>query len=323
MAAATEVLGPAVVQLPHLRPLDLDPLLAEEIDVWEERFAWDFRPSADLLRRFLQIRSLSGCALRLEDRVVGYAYSVCENRKGLIGDFYLRAEYDRHSLQMKLLEAIVRNLMLTPGVRRIESQLMLLRTEAEASYLPFGEYLRRHDRFFMRVGRETMLKLEPRTLSPRVHLAPYSERHLEEMAHVVSGAYRGHVDSEINDQYRNIPGSRQFLTNIIRFPGCGRFSPETSVLAIDENTGRVCGMCLASHVSANSGHVTQLCILPALRSAGIGYELLRQTLRKLVASGCHTVSLTVTCDNIEAIRLYESVGFRSAGSFPALVWEGF
>lgn len=323
MAAATEVLGPGVVELPHLRPVDLDPLLAEEIKAWEERFAWDFRPSADLLRRFLQIRSLSGCALRYEDRVIGYAYSVCESRKGLIGDFYLRSDYKRHSFQMMLLEAIVRNLMLTPGVRRIESQLMMLRTEADAGYLPFGEYLRKHDRNFMRVSREAILKLEPRRLSPRVHFVPYAERHLEEMAHVVSGAYRGHVDSEINDQYRNVPGARQFLTNIIKFPGCGRFSPDTSLLAIDENTGRVCGMCLASHVASNSGHVTQLCMLPAVRSAGIGYELLRQTLRKLISVGCHSVSLTVTCENVEAIRLYESIGFATTESFPALVWEGF
>ncbi len=323
MAATTEVVGLGVVQLPHLRPIDLDPLLAEEITAWEERFCWDFRPSADLLRRFLQIRSLSGCALRLEDRVIGYAYSVCENRKGLIGDFYLRSDYKRHSLQMLLLEAVVQNLMLTPGVRRIESQLMMFRTEAEAGYLPYGEFLRKHDRFFMRIGREAMLRLEPRLSSPRVHLVPYTERRLEEMAHVVSGSYRGHVDSEINDQYRNIPGARQFLTNIIRFPGCGRFSAETSMLAIDDNTGRVCGMCLASHVSANSGHVTQLCILPSLRSARIGYELLRQTLRKMVASGCYSVSLTVTCENVEAIRLYESIGFATTASFPALVWEGF
>lgn len=323
MAAATDVLGPAVVQLPHLRPADLDPLLAEEIGAWEERFAWDFRPSADLLRRFLQIRSLSGCALRLDDRVIGYAYSVCENRKGLIGDLYLREQYQRHSFQMILLEATVRNLMLTPGVRRIESQLMMLRTEAEANYLPFGEYLRRHDRFFMRIGRPAMLGLKAHKVSPRVRLVAYHERYLEEMTHVVSGSYRGHVDSEINDQYRNIPGARQFLANIIRFPGCGRFSAEASVLAIDENTGKLCGMCLASHVSAASGHITQLCILPALRSAGIGYELLRQVLHNMLAAGCETVSLTVTCENVDAIRLYERIGFTTIAGFPALVWEGF
>jgi ribosomal protein S18 acetylase RimI-like enzyme len=200
---------------------------------------------------------------------------------------------------------------------------MMLPADTEASQLPFGELLRKHDRYFMQIGREAVLNCPATPLSPRVHFGPYHERHLEEMAHVVSGSYRGHVDSEINDQYRNIPGARQFLTNIIRFPGCGRFSPETSVLAIDANSGRVCGMCLASHVAANSGHVTQLCVLPALRSAGLGHELLRQTLRKLVSSGCESVSLTVTCENVDAIRVYKSLGFVTRSSFPALVWEGF
>ncbi len=323
MAAVLEALGPTVVELPHLQPKDIDPLLAEEVGAWEEEFAWDFRPSADLLRRFLQVRSLSGCALRFEDRVVGYAYSVCESRKGLIGDFYLRSNYRRQSFQVILLEAIVRSLMLTPGIRRIESQLMMLRAEAGAHSLPFREYLRRHDRYFMQIGREAMLHMSQRALPPRVHLVPFHERHLEEMAQVVSGSYRGHVDSEINDQYRSIPGARQFLTNIIRFPGCGRFSADNSLLAIDDNTGRACGMCLASHVASNSGHVTQLCMLPALRSAGIGYELLRQTLAKLANSGCRSVSLTVTCENVDAIRLYQSVGFNITATFPALVWEGF
>lgn len=322
MAAVTEVLGPTVVELPHLGPIDLDPLLSEEIREWQSRFAWDFRPSADLLRRFLQIRSLSGSALRYDGRIAGYAYSVCENRKGLIGDFYVRLGYNR-SFELFLLEAVVRNLMLTPGVRRIESQLMMLQTAAEDDRLPFHEYLRRHDRYFMQIGSEGMLRLGPRELAPRIQLVPYSERYLEEMAHVVSGSYRGHVDSEINDQYRSIPGARQFLTNIIRFPGCGRFSAEASILALDGNTGRLCGMCLASHVSANSGHVTQLCILPPLRAAGLGYELLRQTLRKLVASRCESVSLTVTCENMDAIRLYENIGFTTRATFPALVWEGF
>jgi ribosomal protein S18 acetylase RimI-like enzyme len=323
MAAVSEALGPGIVELPHLRPSDLDPLLAEEIEVWEERFQWDFRPAADLLRRFLQIRSLSGCALRDEEGVIGYAYSVCESRKGLIGDFYVRSDYSSRPIEKMLLEAVVRNLMLTPGVRRIESQLMMLPPETDANQLPFGEYLRKHDRYFMQVGREAVLRLAPKQLSAGVHLVPFHDRHLEEMAHVVSGSYRGHVDSEINDQYRNIPGARQFLTNIIRFPGCGRFSPETSVLAIDANSGRVCGMCLASNVAANSGHVTQLCVLPALRSAGLGHELLRQTLAKLVSSGCESVSLTVTCENVEAIRVYKSIGFAIKASFPALVWEGF
>ena len=152
---------------------------------------------------------------------------------------------------------------------------------------------------------------------------PWAERYSEEVAHLVSAAYRGHVDSEINDQYRNIPGARHFLTNIIRYPGCGSFAPASSVLAIDKRTGRVCGVCLASRISENAGHITQLCILPAIRGAHLGYELIRQSLGHLANSGCTTASLTVTCTNVAAIRLYEAIGFSSKWVFPALVWDGF
>jgi ribosomal protein S18 acetylase RimI-like enzyme len=323
MAALSDALAPALVELQYLKPGDLDALMLEEIEVWDRRFAWDFRPSADLLRRFVQIRSLSGYALRSGNEVIGYAYYVCEARKGLIGDFYLRARYDTPARQMLLLGAVVQKLAQTPGVRRIESQLMLLPAYPGASPLPFVRNLLRHDRHFMQIGREDVLKLAPRQPSFRVNFVPWSDRYLEDMAHVVSAAYRGHVDSEINDQYRSIPGARQFLTNIIKFPGCGRFSPETSMLAIDAASGRVCGMCLASLVASNSGHITQLCVLPATRGAHLGYELLRRTLLHLMHSGCDSASLTVTCTNIAAIRLYQSVGFGIHGSFPALVWEGF
>jgi ribosomal protein S18 acetylase RimI-like enzyme len=76
-------------------------------------------------------------------------------------------------------------------------------------------------------------------------------------------------------------------------------------------------------VAGDSGHVTQLCILPGIRGARLGYELMRQSLVRLVELGCTTVSLTVTCSNVDAIRLYESAGFQTRASFPALVWEGF
>ena len=42
-------------------------------------------------------------------------------------------------------------------------------------------------------------------------------------AAVIAAAYRGHIDSDINDQYRSLNGSLRFLNNIVRFPGCGVF----------------------------------------------------------------------------------------------------
>jgi ribosomal protein S18 acetylase RimI-like enzyme len=322
MAALLDTPLPELIELPQLAVDDLDELLNEEIGVWESRFAWDFRPSADLLRRFLQIRSLYGCALRSGGQIGGYAYHVYEGHKGLIGDFYVRAQHAGSAAETLLLGSVVQSLMSAPGVRRIESQLMLLHAP-DAQPLPFSRYMTRHDRYFMSIDAESVHKLPARQPSMRVTFAPWTERRQEEIAHLVSGSYKGHVDSEINDQYRTIPGARQFLMNIVKFPGCGRFSPAASLVAVDDVTGRGCGVCLASLVAPNSGHVTQLCILPAIRGARLGYELMRRSLLRLVELGCTTVSLTVTCSNLDAVRLYESAGFAIKSTFPALVWEGF
>jgi ribosomal protein S18 acetylase RimI-like enzyme len=321
MAALPEVSVYDIVDLPQLTTLELDPLLNEEILQWQKRFFWDFRASADLLRRFVQINSLYGYALRANRNVVGYSYYVCEARKGLIGDFYVRREHSTPSAEIALLKAVVDRLMRTPGIRRIESQLLLLEDSLQAP--PFGNYLTRHDRLFMIFDEHAAVRLQPAATRTQVSFVSWADRYHEEVAHLVSAAYRGHVDSDINDQYRSIPGARQFLTNIIRYPGCGQFSGAASVLALDARTGRVCGACLGSLVSADSGHVTQLCVLPAMRGARLGYELLRQCLQRLSELGCTKVSLTVTESNVDAIRLYESMGFRTEATFPALVWQGW
>jgi ribosomal protein S18 acetylase RimI-like enzyme len=317
----------ARVQLPHtdsvglseLSVADFDHLLAEEIVIWRERYKWDFRPSADLLRRFLQIRALHGRALIIDGHVAGYGYYVCEGRKGLIGDFFVSPAYSTPDREMSLLHDIVGDMHTKGGVRRVESQLMMLHTTNGP--FPFAGNLFRQERTFMEAATDSLRALIPLEPGFRVHFKPYEERYDEEMAHLLAAAYRGHIDSEINDQYRTIPGARQFLTNIIRFPGCGCFAPEASVLALDASTGRTCGMCLASRVSAIAGHITQLCILPALRHSRLGYELMRQTSLRLTETGSTAVGLTVTCANADAIRLYASTGFRIVARFPALVWD--
>ena len=322
MAARYEAPFPEVVELPSLTTAELDPLLEEEIGAWQQHFDWDFRPSAVLLRRFLEIKSLYGYGLRVGRRVVGYAYHVCEGRKGLIGDFYLHRNYSDSANEMMLLGATVQGLMLVPGVHRIESQLLMLKTPI-SQMLPFSRFLTRHNRYFMVLDSGAAQALRPQTPAFGVTFHPWAERYKEEIAHLMAAAYRGHVDSDINDQYRTIPGARHFLMNIIQFPGCGAFSQKASLVAVDNGSGRVCGACLSSTVSDNSGHVTQLCTLPAVRGTRLGYELLRQSMLRLVDLGCETISLTVTAENLEAVGLYESIGFHTSSQFPALVWEGF
>lgn len=313
---------PEVLDIRQLAPAELEYLLEEEGHHWRALYQWDFRPSADLVRRFVEIQALSGFALRLGRELIGYAYHVFEDHKGLIGDFYVRPGPQSASCETLLLSAIVQSLIDTPGIRRIESQLLLSRVRNQAP-LPFDRWATRYDREFMSTDAATVQDLPVRDMDARVRLVRWADQFHEESAYLIAASYRGHVDSEINDQYRTIPGARRFLTNIIRYPGCGKFSPHASIVALDESSGRICGICLASMVSEVSGHVTQLCVSPAFRGAGLGYELLRRCLLEVIEEGRQVTSLTVTGDNKNAIYLYESMGFLHRATFPALVWEGF
>jgi ribosomal protein S18 acetylase RimI-like enzyme len=76
-------------------------------------------------------------------------------------------------------------------------------------------------------------------------------------------------------------------------------------------------------VNERTGHITQVCVAPGFRGSGLGYELMRRTMLRLMHAGCRRVSLTVTSSNLDAIRLYLSLGFRAIRQFQAYVWEGW
>src|SRR5215831_15568789 len=97
MAARIEVAPsvpiPDLIDLRRLSSGHLDLLLDEETREWKPTLDWDFSKSADLVRRFVDLRALSGCALMDAGQAVGYAYFVVEEHKGLIGDLYVRPEW--------------------------------------------------------------------------------------------------------------------------------------------------------------------------------------------------------------------------------------
>jgi ribosomal protein S18 acetylase RimI-like enzyme len=139
---------------------------------------------------------------------------------------------------------------------------------------------------------------------------------------VITTAYRGHVDSEINDQYRTLSGSLRFLNNIVRFPGCGTFDAESSFAAVHKRTRILVGLILCSRVRQDVGHVTQVCVLPEYRSHGIGESLLAATTTNLRQRKFSLLSLTVTEANARAVELYLRLGFDTKRVFDAFVWEG-
>src|SRR5207302_9157636 len=131
------------------------------------------------------------------------------------------------------------------------------------------------------------------------------------------------IDSRINDQYDTVSGARRFLYNIVQYPGCGTFFKPASYVALDRESGELCGLSLSSLVAEQAGHITQICVAPSHRGSGLGDELLRQSLLELYKAGCRGATLTVTAANREAVALYERAGFAIVRRFRAFVWEGF
>src|SRR5215469_11910916 len=97
--------APQVVDLRRLQSRDLDPLLEEECEAWLAELDWDFSKSADLVRRFTDMRALNGSALMEYGRVTGYMYYVLEEDKGLIGDLYVSREFRDPTREYLLMEA--------------------------------------------------------------------------------------------------------------------------------------------------------------------------------------------------------------------------
>ncbi len=312
----------ALRDLAGVRPEELEALLTEEVGVWRRELEWDFSASAGLVKRFVETGSLSGYAVEADGGVVGYAYYVAEEPKSLIGDLFLRGGYWTAENERALLGAVVGASMGARGVKRIEGQVALLRWAQEGD-LPGARHAMRYPRYLMVADVERVREMRPRAVGERVVMDRWTERRQEEVAHLIAASYRGHIDSQINDQYRSAEGARRFLFNIVQYPGCGAFFPPGCWVALERMTGRVCGVSLASLVGEEVGHITQICVSPGMRGVGVGSELLRRSVEALGQSGARRVSLTVTKANEGAVKLYERVGFEVRKEFQALVWEGF
>ena len=322
MAAAWEAHAPEIVDLRQMKPGDLDPLLEEEGELWRNHLDWDFQASAGLIRKFIGMRELNGHAMMINRTPVGYGYFVVDERKGLIGDLFVSTPHATPQNESSLLSAVLHSAVRFSNIRRVESQLLMMRFPRRVPP-PFGDLLRIYERNFMVVNLDRGFSLPPGRAAAKVNILGWNDRYLEDVSRLISAAYRNHVDSNINDQYRSVSGARKFLMNIIQFPGCGSFFGPASWIAWDQATGHICGVSLASLVAPTTGHITQICVMPGVKGGGVGYELLRSSLRAFTEHGCYKATLTVTATNRDAIHLYERAGFRTQRQFSAMVWDGF
>jgi ribosomal protein S18 acetylase RimI-like enzyme len=312
-----------VLDLRHFSSVDLRPLLDDETQVWSRLLSWDYNGSADMILRYVDAKILPGYAAIDRGHIFGYAFFVYEGSKGVIGDLFVANGGrlpDPHEVESRLLVHVIETLQQSPGIHRVEAQLLLHETGIVAK--PFVDQgFQRHARLFMVLP---LQNASPQALAshPEIEIRRWSEQDYQPAAAIITSAYRGHIDSEINDQYRTLSGSLRFLNNIVRFPGCGVFDADASFVALHKRTKSLIGLILCSRVRNDVGHVTQICVLPEYRSQQIGKLLLATTAANLVQRKFSMLSLTVTEANKGAVELYLRLGFETKRVFDAFVWEG-
>ncbi|GGG98179.1 GNAT family N-acetyltransferase [Silvibacterium dinghuense] len=324
----TPALHLEILDLRHFSAASLRPLLDAEARVWSERLQWDYRASANLLLQYLDSRVLPGYVAIEGGRIAGYVFCVYEENKAVIGDVFAApppgSATSREEIESRLLESLVELLEHSPGVDRIESQLLLHPHGAHSEVFERTGF-EIAERLFLRLDLEEKHPIRPKAFPAGIAMRPWRDEDFHPASRLISEAYSGHLDSHINDQYRTVAGSLRFLHNIVRFPGCGFFDAEASrVLTYPGGHGggyNLAGLLLCSRVREDVAHVTQLCVAPSLRGLGLGRALLDACVANVRERGFRALTLTVTKANRGAVALYEQTGFRPMHTFDAMLWE--
>jgi ribosomal protein S18 acetylase RimI-like enzyme len=329
-----------ILDLRHFAAPVLRPVLDAEGEVWKQRLHWDYRTSSKLLMQYLDSHMLPGYAAVEGGQVTGYAFCVYEETKAVIGDVFALNTHpsgldldsgsgpstahqipaSAHEIEQTLLKHLFETLINSPHVDRIESQLLLHPSGVHSSiFRQAGFDVFR--RLFMVQPLDNLWSLPRVDLPPDFELRAWRDEDLTPAGALISEAYRNHPDSVINDQYRSVHGSQRFLHNIVRYSGCGAFSPQVSHVVVSRHSREMVALVLGSRVSPQSGHITQLCVHPDYRRHGLARMMLALAAYHFMRHGATEISLTVTESNTTAIDLYLSEGYSCAHTFDAAVWQ--
>lgn len=313
-----------ILDLRHFSSTDLRPLLEQEVEAWGGALSWDYRGSSEMILRYVDAKILPGYAAVERGSLVGYSFFVYEGSKGVIGDLFVSPRRsDARAIELRMLDHVIETLQSSPGIHRVEAQLLAHQTgELGAPFLSTG--FQRFNRLFLALplrGNDAPV-VPPMRQVQGIQIRRWTEADYQPAGGIITAAYRTHIDSEINDQYRTNAGSMRFLNNIVRFPGCGVFDVDSSFVAVHKASNSIAGLILCSRVRDDVGHVTQICLLPEYRGLGAGESLISATYHSLRQRNFSLLSLTVTEANHRAVDLYKKLGFEQRRVFDAFVWEG-
>jgi len=312
-----------IVPLTTLDVYSLNRLFWQECEEWLRVLQWDYSEPSQMIKEVIAAGQLPGFALLADNEVIGYSCYICEEHKILIGDLYVAEEHREAEAEAALAKALVEDILRQPRVKRIESQNISFGSQVMREVFraySFSEY----ERYFMICslpGREEPLRgpFALRVNGRELVIRRWRADDFETAADIIHLSYVNQVDSQMNDQYMTRSGCKEFLTSLISFTGCGSFLPEHSWVVEDKNNQELYAVIITTVVSDRTAHFPQISVRPDWQGKGLGKELLRIAMNDLCRRGFKAVSLAVSAENTNAVRLYNRCGFRIAHQFPAFV----
>src|SRR5215469_2358839 len=139
-----------ILDLRHFTSTELRPLLEEEARVWSRLLSWDYAGSSEMILRYVDAKVLPGYAAVENGRIRGYSFFVYEQNKGVIGDLFASALLNGNAgkIERRLLTHVIETLQQSPGIHRVEAQLLIHDSDIVADpFLNAG--FRRYRRLFM------------------------------------------------------------------------------------------------------------------------------------------------------------------------------
>lgn len=305
-----------IAPLSQLRSCALRNIFSQEREEWARSLSWDYREPQRVLCAMIDAAVLPGFVALEQGGPVGYAFHVEERSTGLIGGCFVSKSHEGRGIEEQLLSQVLRKLMSSPTIDRIESQFISFRHWAIDEFFVRNSFSR-FNRCFMRRGCEPAPAPRP---SSSFAIKSWSPQDLEQAVQLTVATYQAVIDRQISCHYQSAEACREYLNNLVFRPGCGVFLPEASYCARDLATDELIGYVLTSRISPRDGHVPQIVISARHQGRGAGSGLLARAVRYLGLNGYQTVSLTVTENNHAAMSLYRRFGFSIQLRFPAFVW---
>lgn len=290
----------------------LSDVMAEQRDDWVAALDWDLADINAALLEAVRTGTISGAAAVTAERVVGFGFFTVEVDRCLLGDAFITRAFRTESVYAAIVDELLRQAGEVRPLKRVENHTIGIATDVADAVL--GERgFDLHEREYLE--RAAVAEEGAPAGHMRVRMRAWDEVDFARAAEVIYQAYRGTADAKVNCQYRSRDGCADLLDALTNTVWCGRFDPETTRVALDAETGKLCGVSIATRISAKTVHLGQVSVLPVYQGQGIGRSLVRATIDAAARNGLERCSLAVTKANRVAEALYRDLGFESRREF--------